>query len=457
MEQENRASKKAISAAFPYKKKYKTVSNIKMAYVETGAGDPIVFLHGNPTSSYLWRNIIPYLQGQGRCIAPDLVGMGDSEKLPNSGPNSYTFEEQRKYLDELLSQLGVNQKITFVVHDWGSALAFDWAYRHPEAVKGIAYMEAIVAPYSMKDMPPQAQNIFTALRSPAGEDMVLKQNSFIEINLPGTVLRKLSSEEMENYRKPFLQPGESRRAMLSWARQLPLDGQPENIAKIVTTYGNWLSTSDIPKLYIEADPGTMPPSARAFCKTWKNQVTVTAKGRHYVQEDSPDEIGMALSTWLTKINKQQYNKTMNTNAELNKKIVRNLYENILKNRRFEDLSTVISEDYTGIQGEKGVPGFLVAVKSVIDGFPDIEWKIMDMIAEDDKVTLRWTWTATNSGPFRGIAASNKTVTDNAIVIYQLRNGKIINAWMQGDRLGVLIQIGAIPQNLVPGPPAKVKE
>lgn len=330
-----------------YKKNFRSVFNLKMAYIESGSGDPIVFLHGNPTSSYLWRNVIPYMQGLGRCIAPDLLGMGESDKLQNSDASSYTFVQQRKYLDELLSQLGVTKKVTFIVHDWGSALAFDWAYRHPDAVKGIAYMEAIVAPYSTGELPEMAQKIFNSLRSPAGEQMVLQQNSFIEVNLPNTILRKLSEEEINNYRKPFVTPGESRRVMLSWARQLPLDGQPGDVTKIVKTYGDWLSTSTIPKLYIEANPGTMPASARAFCKKWNNQITVTVKGMHYVQEDSPDEIGIALSTWLQNINKEKTN-TMNTNTELNKSIIRNLYGNLLNNRKFEELSNVISEDYTGI-------------------------------------------------------------------------------------------------------------
>jgi haloalkane dehalogenase len=232
-----------------------------MAYVEVGNGDPIVFLHGNPTSSYLWRNIIPYLEGLGRCIAPDLIGMGDSDKLPNSDPNSYTFVEHRRYLDALLDALGVNERVTFVVHDWGSALGFDWSYRHPDAVKGIAYMEAIVKPGTWSEMPEPARKIFQALRSEAGEQMVLEQNSFIEVNLPNTILRRLTEEEMNNY-------------------------------------GEWLSRSDIPKFYIQSDPGTMLPSAREFCRAWPAQSEVTVRARHYPQEDSPDEVGQAIANWL---------------------------------------------------------------------------------------------------------------------------------------------------------------
>jgi haloalkane dehalogenase len=287
-----------ISATFPYQKKRQLILGQEMAYVEVGNGDPIVFLHGNPTSSYLWRNIIPYLKGLGRCIAPDLIGMGDSDKLPNSGPNSYTFIEHRRYLDALLDLLGVYQRVTFVVHDWGSALGFDWAYRHPDAVKGIAYMEAIVKPGTWSEMPEPARKIFQALRSPAGEQMVLEQNSFIEVNLPNTILRRLTEEEMNNYRRPFAEPGEARRPTLSWPRQLPFDGEPADVTGIVTTYGKWLAQSSIPKLYIQSDPGTMLPSAREFCRAWPAQSEVTVRARHYPQEDSPDEVGQAIANWL---------------------------------------------------------------------------------------------------------------------------------------------------------------
>jgi haloalkane dehalogenase len=287
-----------ISATFPYQKKRQLVLGQEMAYVEVGNGDPIVFLHGNPTSSYLWRNIIPYLEDLGRCIAPDLIGMGNSDKLPNSGPNSYTFIEHRSFLDALFDALGVNERVTFVVHDWGSALSFDWAYRHPDAVKGIAYMEAIVKPGTWSEMPEPARKIFQALRSPAGEQMVLEQNSFIEVNLPNTILRRLTEEEMAHYRRPFAEPGEARRPTLSWPRQLPFDGEPADVAEIVTVYGKWLAQSPIPKLFIQSDPGTMPPSAREFCRVWPEQSEVSVRARHYPQEDSPDETGKAIATWL---------------------------------------------------------------------------------------------------------------------------------------------------------------
>ncbi len=287
-----------ISATFSYEKKFVQIFGQRMAYVEVGSGDPIVFLHGNPTSSYLWRNILPHVQELGRCIAPDLIGMGDSEKLPGSGPNSYTFIEHRRYLDALLERLGVHQRVTFVVHDWGSALGFDWAYRHPDAVKGIAYMEAIVKPGTWSEMPEPARTIFQALRSPAGEQMILEENHFIEVNLPNTILRRLTGEEMAHYRRPFAEPGEARRPMLTWARQLPFDGEPADVTRIVTAYGEWLSNSSIPKLFIQSDPGTMLPSAREFCRAFPAQSEMTVRGRHYPQEDSPDETGQALVNWV---------------------------------------------------------------------------------------------------------------------------------------------------------------
>jgi haloalkane dehalogenase len=269
-----------------------------MAYVDEGDGDPIVLLHGNPTSSYLWRNIIPHLSELGRCVAPDLIGMGDSDKLKTSGPDSYTFVEHRQYLDSLLEEIGVFENITFVVHDWGSALGFDWAYRHPDQVKGIVYMEAIVLHYDWSDWPDEARKIFQGFRSPAGEEMVLEKNYFVERVLPGSVLRKLTDTEMDIYRRPFLNSGEDRRPTLSWPRQIPIEGQPADVVEIVTTYGPWLAASDIPKLFINAEPGAiLRGKARDFCRTWSNQKEVTVKGNHFIQEDSPDEIGQAVAAF----------------------------------------------------------------------------------------------------------------------------------------------------------------
>jgi haloalkane dehalogenase len=289
------------SATFPYQKKRQQVLGREMTYVEVGSGDPIVFLHGNPTSSYLWRNILPYAETSGRCIAPDLIGMGDSEKLPKSGPASYSFVEHRQYLDALLEALDVRERVILVVHDWGSALGFDWARRHPEAVKGMVYMEAIVKPGTWSEFPEPARKIFQAFRSPAGEQIVLQQNAFIEVNLPNTLLRTLTEEEMDHYRRPFAEPGEGRRPMLSWARQLPFDGDPADVTEIITVYGAWLSRSSVPKLFIRSEPGTMQPSSIEFCHRWPAQSEVVVSGRHYPQEDSPDEVGSALAAWLQNI------------------------------------------------------------------------------------------------------------------------------------------------------------
>src|SRR5262247_2536549 len=239
-----------ISAAFPYQKQRRRVLGSEMAYVEVGDGDPIVLLHGNPTSSYLWRNVLPHLERRGRCIAPDLIGMGDSDKLPDSGPGSYRFVEHRRYLDALLDALDVRARVTLVIHDWGSALGFDWANRHRGAVKGIAYMEAIVRPSTWADFPGQARPMFEALRSPAGDAMVLEQNMFVERALPGSVLRQLTDEEMAEYRRPFREPGEGRRPTLSWPRQIPIDGEPADVCQIVASSGRWLAASPVPKLFI---------------------------------------------------------------------------------------------------------------------------------------------------------------------------------------------------------------
>jgi haloalkane dehalogenase len=287
-----------IRATFPYQKKRQLVLGQEMAYVEVGSGDPVVLLHGNPASSYIWRNVIPHLESLGRCIAPDLLGMGDSAKLPTSGPTSYTFVEHRRYLDALLDALDVRERVTLVIHDWGSALGFDWANRHRDAVKGIAYMEAIVKPRDWSEMGEPIRSIFQALRSPAGEEMVLQQNMFIERNVPSAVMRKLTEEEMDNYRRPFVEPGEGRRPMLTWPRQIPFHGEPNEVTEIVVAYGEWLAHSDVPKLYIEGEPGSMLPGDRAFCHTWPAQSEVKVRGIHSIQEDSPDEIGTALAEWM---------------------------------------------------------------------------------------------------------------------------------------------------------------
>ncbi len=287
-------------AEMPYQKKNITVNGYNMSYVEVGSGNPIVFLHGNPTSSYLWRNIIPYCENLGRCIAPDLIGMGDSDKLSPSGPDRYRFVEHREFLDGLLAALGVDKNVTLIIHDWGSALGFDWANRHRDAVAGIAYMEAIVRPLTWDEWPRAIKPVFEGFRSPAGEQMALENNVFIEQVLPGAIIRDLDEAEMHHYRAPFIVPGEDRRPTLSWPRQIPLDGEPEDVVAIVEHYSQWLSQSDLPKLFINADPGAiLRGAAREFCRSWPNQTEVTVSGTHFIQEDSPEAIGQAIVDWLS--------------------------------------------------------------------------------------------------------------------------------------------------------------
>ncbi len=285
-------------SAKEHAKKEIIVKGKTMSYVEMGEGDPIIFQHGNPTSSYLWRNVMPHLQDQGRCIAIDLIGMGDSDKLENPDASSYTFVQHREYLDGALEALGIESDVTLVIHDWGSALGFDWANRHRDAVKGIAYMEGIVRPVSWDEWPEAARGVFQGFRSSAGEEMVLDKNTFVERVLPGSILRDLSEEEMEVYRRPFQNSGEDRRPTLTWPRQIPIDGTPADVVEIVQAYADWLTEADLPKLFINADPGAILIGAqREFCRSWPNQTEVKVWGNHFLQEDSPHEIGKAIAAW----------------------------------------------------------------------------------------------------------------------------------------------------------------
>lgn len=283
-----------------YDKKFKSIKGKQMAYIDEGDGDPIVFLHGNPTSSYLWRNIMPHLEGCGRLIAPDLIGMGDSEKLDNSGPDRYTYVEHREYLFALLDVLGLENNVTLVIHDWGSALGFDWAFQNQNAIRGIAFMEAIVAPIPSWDAFPEGfVELFQGFRSPAGEAMILEQNVFIEGVLPGGIMRKLNDSEMTEYRRPFLEAGEARRPTLTWPRQIPIAGEPAEVVDIVSKYSAWISKSDLPKLFVNTEPGAIIiGAARDYVRTWPNQTEITVSGIHFVQEDAPDEIGQAIADWL---------------------------------------------------------------------------------------------------------------------------------------------------------------
>lgn len=280
-----------ILADDPYKRKSIQVLDTEMTYVDVGEGDPIVFLHGNPTSSYLWRNIIPEVQGLGRCLAPDLVGMGESGDAPDG---SYRFADHTRYLDAWFAALELD-RVTLVIHDWGSGLGFHWANRHRHRIKGIAYMEAFVRPLTWEEWPRLAGVIFKMIRSKKGEEFILKNNGFIKYILPSGVIRQMTDKELDVYRKPFLEEGEERRPMLTWAREVPLGGEPEDVHNLVKEYAEWLATSKVPKLFINGAPGMiLTGPQRDYCRTWPNQTEVTVKGLHFLQEDSPKEIGEAL-------------------------------------------------------------------------------------------------------------------------------------------------------------------
>ena len=290
-------------SAKPYAaKKFAEVKGRRMAYIDEGSGPTIVFQHGNPTSSYLWRNVMPHCEGLGRLVACDLIGMGDSDKLSPSGPSRYSYAEQRDYLWALWDKLALGDKIVFVIHDWGSALGFEWARRHPERVAGIVYMEALVTPVTWADWPENARRAFQGFRSDGGDDMILAKNMFVERVLPGSILRQLTDAEMAEYRGPFAASGEDRRPTLSWPRQIPIEGEPADVVKVVEDYSAWLGTSDTPKLFVNADPGSiLLGRQREVCRAWPNQTEITVKGLHFLQEDSPDDIGRAAAEFVRKV------------------------------------------------------------------------------------------------------------------------------------------------------------
>jgi haloalkane dehalogenase len=284
----------------PHPKKFAFVDGKRMAYVELGEGEPtFLFLHGNPTSSYLWRNVMPEVAGRGRCVAPDLIGMGDSDKLEPPGPDTYRFATHREFLWGFIDAvIGRDRPIVLVVHDWGSALGFDWANRHRDRVKGIVYMEAIVRPLTWAEWPEGSRRVFQGFRSEAGEGMVLDKNTFVERVLPASILRQLEPGEMEEYRRPFAQSREDRWPTLSWPRESPIDGAPAPVVELVTAYADWMEENDVPKLFVNADPGAILVGAqREFCRKWPRQTEVTVRGSHFIQEDSGPEIGRAIAGW----------------------------------------------------------------------------------------------------------------------------------------------------------------
>jgi haloalkane dehalogenase len=282
--------------------KHHEIAGRRMAYIDEGQGDAIVFQHGNPTSSYLWRNVMPHLEGLGRLVACDLIGMGGSDKLSPSGPDRYHYAEQREFLFALWDALNLGDRVVLVLHDWGSVLGFDWANQHRDRVQGIAYMEAIVTPMTWTDFHPSVRGVFQGFRSPQGEQMVLERNSFVEGVLPGAIRRRLSDEEMNHYRRPFVDPGEDRRPTLSWPRNIPIDGEPAEVTAVVNEYRGWLEESDVPKLFVNAEPGAiLAGRIRDYAQTWQNQTEITVPGVHFLQEDSPHEIGSAVAQFVRRL------------------------------------------------------------------------------------------------------------------------------------------------------------
>ncbi len=287
-----------VSPEDPFERRHERVRDAEMAYVDVGTGESIVFLHGNPTSSYLWRNVIPHVQHLGRCVAPDLIGMGESDKLPDAGPGTYSFATHAAYLEEFLDQVHIGDRVVLVLHDWGSGLGFDWAERHRDRVRGIAFTEAIVTPMTWDDWPPDARKIFQLMRSEAGEAAVLDKNVFVERILPASVARGLTPEAHDRYRAPF-GTREDRRPTLDWPWQIPMENEPADVVGVVERYGQWLASSDVPKLFIDADPGSiLVGRQRELVRSWPALTEVTVPGSHFVPEDSPHEIGRALAEWI---------------------------------------------------------------------------------------------------------------------------------------------------------------
>ena len=282
-----------------YTKKYQEVRNKKMAYVDEGNGDTFLFLHGNPTSSYLWRNIAPHVEDLGRIVIPDLIGMGDSDKLDGVDNEGYKYHGQYGYLTELFDQLDLGNNIHLIIHDWGSAMGFQFARENPDRIKSITYMEAIVMPLTWEQWPDAATKIFGLFRSEAGEELVLEKNFFVERILLADSATGYTDEEKAEYIRPFINAGEDRRPTLTWPRQIPLDGDPSEVVEEVRKNSEFHKDSEIPKLFINADPGSiLVGEQREFARTWKNQTEVTVSGNHFVQEDSSEEIGSALRNFV---------------------------------------------------------------------------------------------------------------------------------------------------------------
>jgi len=295
---------RSAGSAWAREKRFAEVLGRRMAYVERGEGHPIVFVHGNPTSSFLWRNVLPHVEAPGRrLIAPDLIGMGDSDKIPAGVElDRYRLAGHARYLAAFIDEAVGTEPLTLVLHDWGGALGFDWAYRHQERIRAIAYMETFVAPLTLEDLPEGFRPTLKAVRSPAGEAIVLDENMFIEQMLPSVTQRALTADEMAEYRRPFLQAGDDRWPTLQWAREVPLSGEPADVHDRIAAYSVWLNTAPLPKLFIDAEPGVfITGRVRRLASSFPDQHRVVVAGLHFVQEDAPDEIGRAVADWLKRI------------------------------------------------------------------------------------------------------------------------------------------------------------
>jgi haloalkane dehalogenase len=286
-----------------YEKNYAEVFGQRMAYIDEGKGDTILFLHGNPGSSYLWRNIIPHLEGKARCIAPDLIGMGDSAKLSPTWPNRYRFGEHQRFLEALYEAIDIGDRVVVVGQDWGSSLGFDWAYRHQDRLKGLAHTESIPCGWNRANWPIEGLlDTFLAMRSPAGDQLILQQNAFVELTMPAGTMRTLTDEEMDEYRRPFREPGDGRQAVLTWPREVPFEGQPADVERVFDAFSAWLPSSRVPKLFIDAEPGfIVTGTIREWVRSWQNQEIAKVKGKHFVQEDSPEELGRIIAEWYARL------------------------------------------------------------------------------------------------------------------------------------------------------------
>jgi haloalkane dehalogenase len=288
-----------IDSKLHYSKKSIMVKDRKMAFIEVGRGDPIVFIHGNANSAYMWRNILPYMEDLGRLIAIDNIGQGDSDKLPDSGPGSYTLAEHQVYINGIMEALDINKNVTLVMHDWGGPLGLTWARSHSENIKGLVHCEIVVGNHSSYDDYPDGHGErLKRVRGPDGEKLVMTDNYFIEKIYMGGVIRNIDDETMAEIRRPYEGPRENRRPTLTWPRQIPIGGKPKDVADLVDDLSFWMAENDIPKLFIRAEPGQILFGRDLeIINSWANQKTVTVAGLHHPQEDSPDDIGIALRNW----------------------------------------------------------------------------------------------------------------------------------------------------------------